>query len=104
MTLLMPSTAALTWRNRFARLGNDFSTPQPVRPLHAPYWVSRNAALARELGLDAAWLASQEALEIFTGNRVLPGTEPLASVYSGHQFGQWAGQLGDCRATLLGEL
>ena len=104
MTLLMPSTTALTWRNRFARLGNDFSTPQPVRPLHAPYWVSRNAALARELGLDAAWLASQEALEIFTGNRVLPGTEPLASVYSGHQFGQWAGQLGDGRATLLGEL
>ncbi len=104
MTLQMPSTAALTWRNRFARLGSDFSTPQPVRPLSEPYWVSRNAALARELGLDVSWLASQEALETFTGNRVLPGTEPLASVYSGHQFGQWAGQLGDGRATLLGEL
>jgi uncharacterized protein YdiU (UPF0061 family) len=98
------ATTALTWRNRFARLGSDFSTPQPLRPLSAPYWVSRNAALARELGLDASWLASQEALETFTGNRVLPGTEPLASVYSGHQFGQWAGQLGDGRATLLGEL
>ena len=116
MTLQMPSTqplaapatplatTALTWRNRFARLGSDFSTPQPLRPLSEPYWVSRNAALARELGLDALWLASQEALETFTGNRVLPGTEPLASVYSGHQFGQWAGQLGDGRATLLGEL
>ena len=104
MNLQMLSTTALTWRNRFARLGSDFSTPQPLRPLHQPYWVSRNAALARELGLDASWLASEEALEIFTGNRVLPGTEPLASVYSGHQFGQWAGQLGDGRATLLGEL
>ncbi|MFT4992765.1 MAG: hypothetical protein ACI9LD_001964, partial [Polaromonas sp.] len=116
MTLQMPSTqplaapatplatTALTWRNRFARLGSDFSTPQPLRPLSEPYWVSRNAALARELGLDASWLASQEALEAFTGNRVLPGSEPLASVYSGHQFGQWAGQLGDGRATLLGEL
>ncbi len=104
MTLPPTPTAALLWRNRYARLGSDFSTPQPLRPLSAPYWVSRNAALARELGLDASWLASQEALETFTGNRVLPGTEPLASVYSGHQFGQWAGQLGDGRATLLGEL
>ncbi|NQW80191.1 MAG: YdiU family protein [Polaromonas sp.] len=104
MTLNLPSTTPMTWRNRFARLGNDFSTLQPLRPLSNPYWVSRNAALARELGLDASWLASQEALEAFTGNRVLPGTEPLSSVYSGHQFGQWAGQLGDGRATLLGEL
>ncbi len=104
MTLQMPSTTPQIWRNRFARLGSDFSTPQPVRPLNAPYWVSRNAALTRELGLDASWLASQEALETFAGNRVLPGTEPLASVYSGHQFGQWAGQLGDGRTTLLGEL
>ncbi len=104
MTLQMPSTTPQIWRNRFARLGSDFSTPQPVRPLNAPYWVSRNAALTRELGLDASWLASQEALETFSGNRVLQGTEPLASVYSGHQFGQWAGQLGDGRATLLGEL
>jgi uncharacterized protein YdiU (UPF0061 family) len=102
--LTLPSATKLTWQNRFARLGSDFSTPQPLRPLSEPYWVSRNAALAHELGLDDAWLASQEALEAFTGNRVLPGTEALASVYSGHQFGQWAGQLGDGRATLLGEL
>ncbi len=104
MTLHMPPTTPLIWRNRFSQLGSDFSTPQPLRPLSEPYWVSRNAALARELGLDASWLASQEALETFAGNRVLRGTEPLASVYSGHQFGQWAGQLGDGRATLLGEL
>jgi uncharacterized protein YdiU (UPF0061 family) len=85
-------------------LGSEFSTPQPLHPLRQPYWVSRNAAVARELGLDAEWLASQEALEGFSGNLVLQGAEPLASVYSGHQFGQWAGQLGDGRATLLGEL
>ena len=97
-------TSALRWNNRFASLGADFSTPQPMRPLSDPYWLSRNAALARELGLDAEWLASQEALQAFTGNHALPGSQPLASVYSGHQFGQWAGQLGDGRATLLGEL
>ena len=96
--------AALRWNNRFASLGPTFATPQDLLPLKEPYWISRNAALARELGLDQSWLASIEALQAFTGNQTLPGSQPLASVYSGHQFGQWAGQLGDGRATLLGEL
>ena len=48
-------------------------------------------------------MASGEALHAFTGNAHLPGSSPLASVYSGHQFGVWAGQLGDGRALLLGE-
>jgi len=65
--------------------------------------VSSSHALARELGLDPSWLASPELLEAVSGNRPLAGTQPLASVYSGHQFGQWAGQLGDGRAILLGE-
>ena len=96
--------AALRWNNRFASLGPTFGTAQELHPLKEPYWISRNAALARELGLDQSWLASVEALQAFTGNQTLPGSQPLASVYSGHQFGQWAGQLGDGRATLLGEL
>ncbi|MBC7719633.1 MAG: YdiU family protein, partial [Chitinophagaceae bacterium] len=72
--------------------------------LPSPYWVSRNPALARGMGLDAHWFASQAALDALTGNTLLPGSQPLASVYSGHQFGQWAGQLGDGRAILLGAL
>jgi serine/tyrosine/threonine adenylyltransferase len=93
-----------TWRPGFAALGGTFYTKVAPQPLPEPAWVSRNHALARELGLDEQWLASQEALEAFVGNTVLPGSKPLASVYSGHQFGQWAGQLGDGRALLLGEL
>ena len=46
----------------------------------------------------------QEVLETFTGNHVPEGLQPAASAYSGHQFGQWAGQLGDGRAISLGEL
>ena len=57
-----------------------------------------------ELGLDSGWMRSRQALDMLTGNLVLPGSQPLASVYSGHQFGQWAGQLGDGRAILLGEI
>ena len=96
--------AHLTWRNRFARLGSAFYTRLPPQPLPDPVWVSRNHALARELGLEENWFASRGALEALTGNRTLTGSDPMASVYSGHQFGQWAGQLGDGRALLLGEL
>ena len=94
----------LAWNNRFARLGANFSTRLQPQALPEPYWISRNQAVARELGLEADWFESQEALQAFVGNSVLSGSQPLASVYSGHQFGQWAGQLGDGRAILLGEL
>ncbi|MFM9900002.1 MAG: protein adenylyltransferase SelO [Polaromonas sp.] len=94
----------LHWHNRFAQLGSDFSTRLQPQALPDPYWISRNQGMARELGLHAEWLDSQQALNALTGNEVLPGSEPLASVYSGHQFGQWAGQLGDGRAILLGGL
>ena len=93
----------LAWCNSFAQLGPRFYTPLAPWPLPAPYWVGRSGAVARELGLDASWLNSSELLEVLAGNQPLAGTRPLASVYSGHQFGQWAGQLGDGRAILLGE-
>ena len=101
---LTHQASPIHWRNRFAQLGNDFSTRLQPQALPDPYWISRNQGMARELGLDSDWLASQQALSALIGNEVLPGSEPLASVYSGHQFGQWAGQLGDGRAILLGEI
>jgi serine/tyrosine/threonine adenylyltransferase len=93
-----------SWAARFHALGPAFHTELHPSPLPSAYWVGRSDALARDLGLDLGWLQSDEALQVFTGNRVLPGMQPLASVYSGHQFGHWAGQLGDGRAILLGEL
>lgn len=93
----------LPWVNRFATLGEDFYAALSPTPLPAPYWVGRSTAAASELGLASQWLESEEALQAFTGNRQLAGGRSLASVYSGHQFGQWAGQLGDGRAILLGE-
>jgi uncharacterized protein YdiU (UPF0061 family) len=92
------------WTHRFAELGPAFFTELHPTPLAQPYWVGHSLSLALELGLDTDWLRSDEALQTFTGNQLLPGMRPLASVYSGHQFGQWAGQLGDGRAILLGEL
>jgi uncharacterized protein YdiU (UPF0061 family) len=94
----------LAWRNSFAALGPDFFTPVGPTPLPDPHWVGVNTALARDIGLDETWLSSPSALQAFTGNHPVAGARPLASVYSGHQFGVWAGQLGDGRAILLGEV
>lgn len=94
----------LNWHNRFATLGDAFSTRLQPTPLPSPHWVGTSPAVADLLGLDRQWLASPAALDAFTGNLAIAGTQPLASVYSGHQFGHWAGQLGDGRAILLGEV
>ena len=107
MTAVLDATAALDlglqWRNCFAALGPAFSTGLAPQPLPNPYLVSLNTAFARELGLDPAALVSACGIDAFTGNTSVAGTQPLASVYSGHQFGVWAGQLGDGRAILMGD-
>ncbi|MDD2846098.1 MAG: YdiU family protein, partial [Rhodoferax sp.] len=99
----MATDAGVAWNNTFAALGPAFFTRLAPTPLPAPHWVGRNDALAQELGLNLDWFHSEDALQVFSGNQPLAGTTPLASVYSGHQFGVWAGQLGDGRAILLGE-
>ncbi|MBA4195888.1 MAG: hypothetical protein C0451_15080, partial [Comamonadaceae bacterium] len=96
--------AADRWSHRFADLGPAFHTALHPTPLPAPYPVAHSSAMAAELGIEPAWLNGPEGVTSFTGNALPTGTRPLASVYSGHQFGQWAGQLGDGRAILLGEL
>jgi uncharacterized protein YdiU (UPF0061 family) len=93
-----------TWLHSVARLGPAYFTELPPTPLPSPRLVALNEPLARELGLDPALIASPEGVEAFTGNLPLAGSRPLASVYSGHQFGVWAGQLGDGRAILLGDI
>jgi len=92
------------WRNSFASLGPAFYTELAPTSLPSPYGVGVNRKLARELGFSEGLLTGRDGIEAFTGNIPIAGSRPLASVYSGHQFGVWAGQLGDGRAILLGEL
>jgi serine/tyrosine/threonine adenylyltransferase len=94
---------ALVWRNSFVRLGPAFFTPLQPQTLPNPYWVGKSQCVARLLNLKADALNSTDLLHALSGNRPILGTQSLASVYSGHQFGVWAGQLGDGRALLLGE-
>ena len=90
--------------NSFAALPEAFYTRLNPQPLSKPHVVAVSDEVADTLGLPAALLDSPLFAEIFAGNRLMPGSEPLAAVYSGHQFGVWAGQLGDGRAHLLGGL
>lgn len=76
---------------------------QPT-PLPAPYFVAASSRAAALVGLDVATLQQPDMVAAFTGNAVPGNALPLSAVYSGHQFGVWAGQLGDGRAILLGEL
>ncbi|MBT9495097.1 MAG: YdiU family protein [Paucibacter sp.] len=94
------------WLNRYAELGRAFFTELPAQGMAKPVWVARSMALADQLGWPADWWqrADWQALEVLSGNAVWPGMRTLATVYSGHQFGSWAGQLGDGRALLLGEV
>jgi serine/tyrosine/threonine adenylyltransferase len=94
----------LAWQNSFAALGPAFFTELPPTPLPSPHLVCANERLAAELGIAPAVVTSADGVQAFTGNVPLDGSQPLATVYSGHQFGVWAGQLGDGRAILLGEV
>ena len=100
----MPTLETLPFDNAFARLPAAFYTRLPPEPLPEPYLVAASPAAAALIGLDTAELARPEFPQVFAGNLLMPGSEPLAAVYSGHQFGVWAGQLGDGRAHLLGEI
>jgi len=73
-------------------------------PLPAPYFVAASANAAALVGLTPEELARDDFVAVFTGNAAPARAMPLSAVYSGHQFGVWAGQLGDGRAILLGEL
>ncbi|MSQ70596.1 MAG: YdiU family protein [Betaproteobacteria bacterium] len=93
----------MVFDNSYARLPAAFHTRLPPTALPDPYPVAFNPRAAALLGLDARAAARPEFVEYFSGNRPLPGAEPLAAVYAGHQFGTFMRQLGDGRAILLGE-
>ncbi len=118
METLTTSLARLRFDNRFTReLPADPLEGGTTRPVNraaysrvqplavpAPRIIAWSPEVSARLGLDDEVWASAEAAEVFSGNRLLPGSDPHAANYGGHQFGQWAGQLGDGRAIALGEV
>jgi uncharacterized protein YdiU (UPF0061 family) len=108
----------LAFDNRFVReLPGDAETGPRLRqvegalwsavaptPVVAPRVVVHSREMAARLGIDEATVASPGFAQVFAGNASWPGMQPYAANYGGHQFGHWAGQLGDGRAITLGEV
>jgi uncharacterized protein YdiU (UPF0061 family) len=90
--------------NSYARLPERFFAKVAPTPVAAPRLIQLNHRLAKGLGIDPEWLASEEGVAVLAGNRVPAGAEPIATAYAGHQFGSFVPQLGDGRAILLGEV
>lgn len=94
----------LPFSNAFAELPPAFYTRLMPTPLPSPYFIAASAPAAALVALDPQVLAQEDFVAVLTGNKVAVRSQPLSAVYSGHQFGVWAGQLGDGRAIVLGDL
>jgi uncharacterized protein YdiU (UPF0061 family) len=90
--------------NRPRQVQNACYTRVEPTPVAAPRLLGWSDDLGRQLGIERPAGAGNPLVEALAGNRVLPGMQPYAARYGGHQFGHWAGQLGDGRAITLGEL
>ena len=87
--------------NSYIGLPEDFYEVINPLPVKSPQLIAYNDELAQYLDLK---IDQKEALEYFSGNSILPNTTPIALNYAGHQFGNFVHELGDGRATLLGEI
>ncbi|HEX7025327.1 MAG TPA: YdiU family protein [Gemmatimonadales bacterium] len=99
----MRPLTGLAFENSFARLHPAFYEVVEPTPLPDPRLIAFNPDAAALIDLDPASAAQPEAAEWLSGGKRLPGAEPIAQAYAGHQFGVWVPQLGDGRAFLLGE-
>ena len=83
--------------------GALYSHVQPTA-VDAPRLLAHSVEVAAFLGFSEGQVASSEFAAVFSGNAMLDGMQTYAANYGGHQFGNWAGQLGDGRAIALGEV
>lgn len=101
-TLFIDNLPADTIKENYTRQVQQacysFVTPQKTTK---PELLHVSKEMMQALGMPLEQAATKDFLEVFTGNRVLPNTSPFAMNYGGHQFGHWAGQLGDGRAINL---
>jgi len=97
-------TSTIPFDNSYARLPDRFFARTRPAEAPAPRLIELNRPLAEALGLDPDWMASPEGVAMLSGREVVPGSEPIAMAYAGHQFGSFVPSLGDGRAILLGEV
>jgi uncharacterized protein YdiU (UPF0061 family) len=100
----MNTLEELLFENTYAALPEVFSERVKPTPFPNPYVVSVNPGAADLLNLDPGEFTRPDFAEYFCGAKLLPGSDPIAMLYSGHQFGHYVPQLGDGRAIMLGEV
>ncbi|PKM29384.1 MAG: YdiU family protein [Gammaproteobacteria bacterium HGW-Gammaproteobacteria-11] len=100
----MKALTELTFDNRFAQLGDTFSSAVIPQPLHNPRLVVVSQSAMALLDLHPDQAETNLFTELFAGQKIWSDAEPRAMVYSGHQFGHYNPQLGDGRGLLLGEV
>jgi serine/tyrosine/threonine adenylyltransferase len=101
-TALLPADTETT-NSRRQVVGAAFSRVAPT-PVSHPVTLAYSPEVAAMLGFDPKLMVTDEFAQVFGGNTVPAGADPFAMCYGGHQFGNWAGQLGDGRAIALGEI
>ncbi|QCU76958.1 YdiU family protein [Citricoccus sp. SGAir0253] len=101
---MTPPDTAVALQSRFATELPELGIPWQAAECPEPRLLVLNEPLARELGLDPAWLRTPDGVEFLTGRLVPEGAAPVAQAYAGHQFGVPVPRLGDGRALLLGEV
>ena len=100
----MAKELSLNFHNSYAELPESFYSSTVPEQVANPSLVKINQELASDLGFSPDDYTEQYLAEVFSGNKLLEGTQPLAQAYAGHQFGGLSPQLGDGRAVLLGEV
>lgn len=90
--------------NRPRQVARACWSPVQPSPVASPSLLLWSDSVASLLGIDPEPPRDPAVPEVLAGNRLLPGMRPWAAAYGGHQFGHWAGQLGDGRAISLGEV
>ena len=88
-------------RRQVTEAAYSFTIPKKTKD---PKVIHVSQEMASELGISEKETTSDFFKNIFTGNKIYPNTRPYAMCYGGHQFGHWAGQLGDGRAINLFEV
>ncbi len=90
--------------NTYAKLPETFFERIQPTPVQNPRLLKFNKELAHDLDIDLSAYSAEQLAQFLSGNQLLPGAEPLAQAYAGHQYGHFVPQLGDGRAVLIGEV
>lgn len=94
----------LRTQTRTGQLPDAFYKRVSPQALNNPYLVAFSPAMAELLGIDPIQFEDQPLIDLLSGSSVMPGDDPIAMLYAGHQFGQFVSQLGDGRALMIGEI